>query len=685
MFAAMADGPGEEQLSLLPTARRKTAPGVAAHDPVATIQVDTGLPHLDRPFDYVVPEELDEQVRAGVRVKVRFSGRDLDGVVLSRGPRTDFTGRLVPIRRVVSPEPVLSATLLAVCREVARRSAGTLGDVLRLAIPPRHAAAEKALPAQPPGVPESDLVAPPVADGGWAAYRGGAALLSRLEAGESPSASVVVAPGTAAADRWPALLLDAALATLASGRGAILVVPDARDCDALEAEVVGRLGKGFAVRLTADQGPQARYTAWLKVLRGHTRLVIGTRAAVHAPMADLGLIAWWDDGDHSHVEPRAPYAHVRTVALVRADIEGPALIAAGHARSAAVQQLVEGGVLKHLAASASTVRDRAPLVRVAGEGKDLDRDPAAGRVRVTSMAWEAVRDGLTSGPVLVQVPRAGYIPALSCRDCRLPVLCTSCHGPVAIPTRSGAPQCRWCGRLANQPSCPNCGSTRLRARAVGADRTAEELGRAFPGIPVQVSGRAEVLSSVPASPRLVIATPGAEPFAPGGYAAAVLLDAWSLLERPELGAAEDALRRWMTAAALVRRRGEGGLVVVGGVPHHVTLPAVEALVRWDPAWFAARELADRRALSLPPAAVVGTVTGVHADVVGATAGAPWPEGADVLGPVPVGEGRERLIVRVGPALDADLARVLTHVRARWAARREGDSVQVRMNPEDPSR
>ncbi len=80
---------------------------------------------------------------------------------------------------------------------------------------------------------------------------------------------------------------------------------------ALDAALRRRLGKGQHVRLTADQGPQARYTAWLKVLRGHVRVVIGTRAAAFAPVHDLGLVAWWDDGDDLLAEPRAPYHHDR--------------------------------------------------------------------------------------------------------------------------------------------------------------------------------------------------------------------------------------------------------------------------------------------------------------------------------------------------------------------------------------
>src|SRR5439155_27092337 len=72
-----------------------------------------------------------------------------------------------------------------------------------------------------------------------------------------------------------------------------------------------------------------------------------------------------------------------------------------------------------------------------------------------------------------------------------------------------------------------------------------------------------VLDTVPAEPALVVATPGAEPVATGGYGAALLLDGWALLARPDLRAGEEALRRWLNAAALVRPAGAGGRVVGG--------------------------------------------------------------------------------------------------------------------------
>ena len=116
-------------------------------------------------------------------------------------------------------------------------------------------------------------------------------------------------------------------------------------------------------------------------------------------------------------------------------------------------------------------------------------------------------------------------------------------------------------------------------------------------MPLRVSGGDHVLDAVPAGPALVVATPGAEPVCPGGYGAALLLDAWALLSRPDLRAGEETLRRWMNAAALVRPAREGGQVVVVA---DGALAVVQALLRWDSAGYAGRELADRAELGFPP-------------------------------------------------------------------------------------
>ena len=110
---------------------------------MARVLVDVPLAHLDRPFDYLVPERLAESAVPGCRVRVRFAGQLVGGYLLDRVAVSEHQGRLAALERVVSPEPVLTPEITALAREVADRYAGTMADVLRLAIPPRHARRSK--------------------------------------------------------------------------------------------------------------------------------------------------------------------------------------------------------------------------------------------------------------------------------------------------------------------------------------------------------------------------------------------------------------------------------------------------------------------------------------------------------------------------------------------------------------
>ena len=263
---------------------------------------------------------------------------------------------------------------------------------------------------------------------------------------------------------------------------------------------------------------------------------------------------------------------------------------------------------------------------------------------------------------------------------------------------AGLPQCRWCGRAEPAFRCPACASRRLRAGVVGAGRTAEELGRAFPGATVRTSGgSAPVLDRVPARPDLVVATPGAEPPAEGGYGAALLLDGWAMLSRPDLRVAEETLRRWMAAAALVVPAADGGRLGRVVVAADAALPPVQALVRWDPAWHAAAELAARTEVGFPPAVRMASVEGTApavAEVLDAVLGSDaaaglGPPGVEVLGPVeldpepgadPAAAPRERALVRVPREQGRSLAAALAAVAAQRSARKAPDPVRVRLDP-----
>ncbi|WP_437037549.1 primosomal protein N' [Streptomyces sp. enrichment culture] len=708
-----AEGAPPEQLALIresvrkaqtPRAKPRTWRGAALAKelPVARVLVDKGVLHLDRYFDYAVPEELDEQAQPGVRVRVRFgAGRHrvregrreggglIDGFLVERLPESDYSGPLAALAQVVSPERVLSEELLGLARAVADRYAGSLADVLQLAVPPRNARAEQRASPEP-------LPPPPAPGAGsWQRYERGAAFLESLASGGAPRAVWNALPGP----QWSEELARAVAATLASGRGALVVLPDGRAVARADAALTALLGEGRHAVLTADAGPEKRYAQWLAVRRGSVRAVIGTRAAMFAPVQDLGLVALWDDGDDSHSEQHAPQPHAREVLLLRAAQDKCGFLLGSWACTVEAAQLVESGWARPLVAGRDQVRAAAPLVRTVGDG-DLARDEAARAARLPTLAWQAVREGLRQGPVLVQVPRRGYVPRMACGGCRAPARCRHCSGPLEAPD-GGALCCAWCGRAEESWHCPECGSFRLRASVVGARRTAEELGRAFPAVPVRTSGREHVLDTVPGAPALVVSTPGAEPVAEGGYAAALLLDGWAMLGRPDLRAGEDALRRWIAAASLVRPQSAGGTVVVVAEP---TLRPVQALVRWDPVGHAVRELAERAELGFPPVSRMAAVSGPPEAVADFLRTAALPPEAEVLGPVPLpvttagrprrtgapppGEQWERALVRVPPGRGAALAASLKAAQAARMARGSaggsgaGAAVWVRIDPAD---
>jgi primosomal protein N' (replication factor Y) len=236
-------------------------------------------------------------------------------------------------------------------------------------------------------------------------------------------------------------------------------------------------------------------------------------------------------------------------------------------------------------------------------------------------------------------------------------------------------------------SCAECGATALRAVAVGSSRTAEELGRAFPGVTVRVSGaRTGVVDTVPARPAIVVATPGAEPVAEGGYTCALLLDAAASTSRQGLTVGQDALSRWLAASALVRAAGDGGQVLLVGDAAPVP---TGALVRWDPVGFADRELDELADLALPPAVRMASVTGDRTAVTALVARVSSATGDAVLGPVELPDREAgslappvRLLVRVPWQRGDELARELAASLAVRSAHREGGQVRVQIDPSE---
>ncbi len=469
------------------------------------------------------------------------------------------------------------------------------------------------------------------------------------------------------------------------------------------------------VALTAELGPAERYRRWLAVRRGTARVVVGTRSAMFAPVDRPGLLAVWDDGDDLHAEPRAPYPHVRDVLLLRAHAVGAALLVGGFARTAEAQVLVGSGWAQEVVADRATLRTAAPRVTALNEtGNQLARDPDQGVARLPAVAFEAARAALAAGrPVLVQVPRAGYLPWLACAHCRETARCRHCAGPLALPgggsaggSRVGRRVDRWRGcRSAAGAGGPSRRSAARRARRVGCGPGSSAPGAPrrswaapFPGRRCAPRG-AVPRSSTACPPGPTWWSPPPAPNRPrrgvtgrrccstGGRCCRARTCGW---RRRRCGAGWRRRRWWCRP----RDGGRLGRVVVAA---DAALPPVQALVRWDPAWHAAAELAARTEVGFPPAVRMASVEGTApavAEVVDALLGSDaaaglGPPGVEVLGPVeldpepgadPAAAPRERALVRVPREQGRSLAAALAAVAAQRSARKAPDPVRVRLDP-----
>ncbi|WP_258376452.1 primosomal protein N' [Curtobacterium sp. MCBD17_028] len=659
-----------------------TASPASATPRIARVVLDSPLPQLDRLFDYRIPDAMREACLPGVRVRVplRTGARIADAFVVEVATEGSFPGDLSPLEEVVSPVPVLAPEVWRLARAVADRAAGVASDVLRLAVPPRQVRAEKAFLAR-----DTTTVPPVVTAPVVTAYPEGRVEALLEDGGRAAMTAIahpVRLPGDSWVDGWARTFAEAAARVLASERTAILVVPDFRDLAEVERAVAAFVPAERVVRFDARQTNGQRARALLTARSGPV-VVVGNRAAVYAPAERLGLLAVWDDGDPSFVEQRAPYVHTRDAVLLRTAQSGAALLLAAHARSTDVQRLVELGWL-------DDVRPvRAVVPRVVPTAQQTSAEGWAAHARIPSAAWRAAREASRTGPVLVQVASPGFATGLVCADCGDRARCPRCGGPLGRATSSGVPQCRWCGALAVGYRCPTCQGSTLRPVGHGAQRTADELGRAFPGTRIVVADGARPVDEVDDRPAVVVATRGAEPSTPGGYACVLLLDGERMLAREGLRVAEDVLRVWANAAARTARGGTTFLVGVGG-------RLATAMATWRLEVPAHDELADRRVLHFPPAVRVATLTGTDEAVAAAVEALGDALVGPVLGPVAVDDpvpGTVRTIVRFPYAHGTEVAATLKAEVIRRSStrrvlpggnrRRAAPTLRVRLDDVEP--
>ncbi|WP_216448669.1 primosomal protein N' family DNA-binding protein [Arcanobacterium phocae] len=560
--------------------------------PVARVVVDSPHVHGDSLFDYEIPEKFAD-VAVGSRVMVDFGSGRVQGFVVDRTDSTEYVSTLRPLRRVVSPHPVLDPMVYKLAQLVSRRQPSSVSSCLRLAIPQRHARAEK-------NFLETEYVQSTAVNNKqtypWDAYTGGLDFLENLRSVHSSQAVIYMR----SIDRVIDTIEQPLRTVLSQGQGAIFVVPTAQQAKTYASALARSLGIRVATVLS-EQNPEERYRQFLEIKSGVTKLIIGTRSAAWMPVQNLGLVALLDDHHRAHIEPHSPYIHTRDLLALRSSVADCSFLALNYGPSVELAYMTT----THMQAIVPQARrDRSagpqvlPASSLAYEGEQWSRMP--------SSVFTVARAGLERGDVAIIVPRTGYIPIIACARCRELATCHVCDGTLTISGPDQPPRCSRCGTLIADFTCRHCHSHRLKPARIGSHRTAHEIGRAFRDTPIHVAGVGESFSPSSAEHRIVISTPGQIPKPEHGYAVGIVLDAGFMLRSESLDAEVHFLRKLAHISTTIQASVAGGqLLVVGDVPASLLL----TVKNWDMHGWGIRALREREELSLPPAYVWAQVTG----------------------------------------------------------------------------
>jgi primosomal protein N' (replication factor Y) len=549
----VAPRPLKLRSQLAPTGKE----AVATRLPVARIWVDSGVFHLDTPFDYWVSERLSAVALTGVRVQVEFGTSVHEGLVLERLESAPSTGTLKNLLSVLSERPVANTETIELFRIVARRWAGAPYDIIRSAIPPRVASVDKEKFApldrrfisKPVHVAPRELVSPAVR-AFWS-----------LPASQ------------------PRSQIEAALVAARAEFGQVLVIiPDERNLLRLEKELLKLVRADRITRLDGHTSRSDRYRNYLRFTEGVADIALGLRGAIFTPLSKPATIILIGESSELLYEPRTPGWNARDVAILRAAQNEVNLIFLGFSPSLESGRLIDTGWLEHISSSERRTIVSAPQVQ--GE-------------LLPSAAFGVVRKAIKEGPILFLVPRKGYGNAVLCKECRNVALCV-CGGRLHQPAAGKDPQCVLCSTAYPLWNCHWCHGSKIYLADRGIDRFVEEIGRSFPNFPIINSSGEHIVDSIPSDSALVVATPGSEPDVDAGYAAVLLLEGTRFFGHSDLRSEERAREQFFQAGSLVISR---GTVFVAMDSSH---PIVNALTRWNPAPMVRKEMEAREEASLPP-------------------------------------------------------------------------------------
>ncbi len=277
------------------------------------------------------------------------------------------------------------------------------------------------------------------------------------------------------------IYLRLAAAVRQGGRSVLVLVPEIGLTPALAAAFRGRFGDRVAIQHSGLSDGE-RHDQWHRIRRGDVDVVVGTRSAVFAPLASLGLIVVDEEHDGSYKQDESPRYHGRDVAVMRGKREGALVVLGSATPSMETYQNASAGRYELLALE-RRVFDR-PLARVALVNMREEFAERGPDTVLSSALADAIGNRLARREqVLVLLNRRGYATAVFCRQCAGTIDCPNCSVSLTVHARGDVmrARCHYCNYSATVPkACPSCGAPYLAQAGFGTERVEQEIVKAYP-------------------------------------------------------------------------------------------------------------------------------------------------------------------------------------------------------------
>jgi primosomal protein N' (replication factor Y) len=593
---------------------------------VAQIWVDASVFHLDSPFSYLIPGNLADQIHIGSLVSIPFHGRELMGVVISLTSPESFSG-LKGISKVIGSVPLLTRPLIQLIQDAALRYAAHPFDLIRSAIPDRVVTIEKSFSYREPVGKRSQRQT----------------LQQYLQLPPSKERSELIAKK---------------VLSLQGEGGVLVVLPDTREVKNL---YLALRSLSIQPAVLDSQLPKSEYFKnFLEVRLGQREIVIGTRSAIFAPVANLRSIIIYNEGSENLYERRTPGWNARDIALIRRHNESLDLYFVGYSPSSEVSRLIDEGWIEFKKARTKT--------------RVLTFQSTHGEL-LPSKALSLVKKSLHSGPVLFLAPMKGYAQAIRCSKCRTISRC-ECGGAQVKNSVNSPITCSHCAKEVPHWQCVWCNHLIPSLQSRGVDRHSHEIGLLLPGTALQVSSSDHRIEDT-ISTGGVVATPGMAPPTVSGYSAVVVLEGDRFLDQPDMRASERVREIYFAHAALAAPGAP--IILIQDDSHSIST----ALSTWNPVIAIHRDLEERRNLSLPPYVRIAQLTMQNSEItrlksalIASRDEGRLPASTKVLGPVPSGE-KSSLILSVEISEGESLiSTVHEFMRRRSASKKELPSLRI---------